>query len=196
LFLHPDLVLFPEIAVFQMKLTEQNRFAISMKLVKTGMSCVPWFGPDSSIMSLFCSGGRYTVPILWDKHTKTIVNNESIEILKILNTSFNHLLPESSPARLLDLFPPALASTIEETNSWIYPQINNGFTSSIFTLDFMLLGVYRAGFAQSQQAYEQAVHEVFEALDRCEEILSNSRFHFPRVQFSSQITLSQIYLLQ
>lgn len=121
------------------------------------------------------SGGRYTVPVLWDKQTKRIVNNESIEILKILNTSFNELLPESSPGRLLDLFPPALAAKIEETNSWIYPQINNGFPPSDFPLYFFFLGVYRAGFAQSQQAYEQAVHEVFAALDRCEEILSNSR---------------------
>jgi glutathionyl-hydroquinone reductase len=81
------------------------------------------------------SGGRYTVPILWDKTTGTIVNNESIEIIKILNSSFNHLLPEGSAGRELDLFPSALAATIEEANSWIYPQINNGLNS--FLLFFL-----------------------------------------------------------
>lgn len=108
------------------------------------------------------NGSRYTVPVLWDKHTKTIVNNESIEILKILNTAFNELLPENSPERQLDLFPSHLTSAIDEAYSWIYPQINNG--------------VYRAGFAQSQQAYDEAVNEVFEALDRVESILTNTRY--------------------
>jgi glutathionyl-hydroquinone reductase len=103
------------------------------------------------------------------------VNNESIEILKILNTSFNHLLPESSAGRELDLFPSALTATIDEANSWIYPQINNGQWSA-FLLSSISKGVYRAGFAQSQQAYEEAVNEVFQALDRCEEILANSRY--------------------
>jgi hypothetical protein len=72
------------------------------------------------------------------------VNNESIEILKILNTSFNHLLPESSAGRELDLFPSALTATIDEANSWIYPQINNGqssafLLSSPFLKEFIVL---------------------------------------------------------
>mmetsp|Transcript_18494 Transcript_18494/g.19259 ORF Transcript_18494/g.19259 Transcript_18494/m.19259 type:complete len:355 (+) Transcript_18494:66-1130(+) len=108
------------------------------------------------------NGSRYTVPVLWDKHTKTIVNNESIEIFKIFNTAFNDLLPEDSPGRKLDLFPSHLVPAIDEAYTWIYPQINNG--------------VYRAGFAQSQQAYDEAVNEVFQALDRVESILTNSRY--------------------
>ena len=107
------------------------------------------------------SSGKYSVPVLWDKKTKTIVNNESLEILPMLNSSFDQFLPEESPARKLNLFPAELASIMSDTNDWIYSDINNG--------------VYRAGFATSQRAYDTAVTTLFESLNRVEDILSKSR---------------------
>lgn len=68
--------------------------------------------------------GRYTVPVLWDKKTNTIVNNESSEIIRMLNTEFNSLLPEKYA--LLDLYPANLQSEINEHNAWTYDNINNG----------------------------------------------------------------------
>ncbi|TEB34306.1 glutathione S-transferase [Coprinellus micaceus] len=105
-------------------------------------------------------GGRFTVPVLWDKKNATIVNNESSEILRIFNTAFNHLLPADKAA--LDLYPEELRGEIDSLNEWIYPDINNG--------------VYRAGFAQSQAAYETAVHEVFDALDKVEKLLAGKDY--------------------
>lgn len=72
------------------------------------------------------TSGKYTVPVLWDKTTRTIVNNESTDILRILNSSFNHLLPEGSVERQLDFFPAEFESAFTETNDWIYSHINNG----------------------------------------------------------------------
>lgn len=108
------------------------------------------------------TSGKYTVPVLWDKHKGCIVNNESQEILRMFNSAFNHLLPEGSPERNLDMYPPDLVSAIDEANSWIYPKINNG--------------VYRCGFAKSQCAYNEAVTELYEALDRAENVLSQQRY--------------------
>ena len=102
--------------------------------------------------------GNYTVPVLYDKKNKRIVNNESSEIIRMLNDQFNHLAKNPS----LDLYPEALRSQIDELNTWIYPNINNG--------------VYRCGFAQSQEAYNQAFDGLFEHLDKVEAILSKSRF--------------------
>jgi glutathionyl-hydroquinone reductase len=68
--------------------------------------------------------GRYTVPVLWDKKTNTIVNNESSEIIRILNTEFNLLLPEKYAS--VDLYPADLRSEIDERNAWTYDNINNG----------------------------------------------------------------------
>jgi putative glutathione S-transferase len=102
--------------------------------------------------------GVITVPVLWDKKVGTIVNNESSEIIRMLNTEFQ----EFAAHPRLDLYPPALRATIDETNDWVYPSINNG--------------VYRSGFAQSQGAYEGAVSELFDALDRVEGILSKQAF--------------------
>ncbi|KAH0581306.1 hypothetical protein H2248_012402 [Termitomyces sp. 'cryptogamus'] len=99
--------------------------------------------------------GRFTVPVLWDKKTHMIVNNESSEIIRIFNTAFNHLVPSDKAA--LDYYPANLRAQIDELNAWIYPNINNG--------------VYRAGFATSQEAYQKAVVEVFEGLDRAEKLL-------------------------
>ncbi|KAE9404642.1 glutathione S-transferase [Gymnopus androsaceus JB14] len=103
--------------------------------------------------------GRFTVPLLWDKKAKTIVNNESSEIIRMFNTAFNHLLPKEYAE--IDLYPDSLKSKIDELNEWIYPNINNG--------------VYRAGFAGSQEAYTTAVNQLFEALDKVEAILAGDK---------------------
>jgi glutathionyl-hydroquinone reductase len=103
-------------------------------------------------------GGIITVPVLWDKKLGTIVNNESIEIIRMLNAEFQAF--SSRPE--VDLYPQALRSAIDETNAWVYPNINNG--------------VYRSGFAQSQEAYDRAVNELFAALDRAEGILSSQAY--------------------
>ncbi|KAG6883680.1 hypothetical protein C0993_004701 [Termitomyces sp. T159_Od127] len=104
--------------------------------------------------------GRFTVPVLWDRKTHTIVNNESSEIIRIFNTAFNHLIPPEKAA--LDYYPTDLRSEIDDLNAWIYPNINNG--------------VYRAGFATTQEAYQKAVVEVFEALDRVEKLLAGKDY--------------------
>ncbi|KAJ7638398.1 glutathione S-transferase [Roridomyces roridus] len=104
--------------------------------------------------------GRFTVPIIWDKANNTIVNNESSEIIRMLNTAFNDMIPADKAA--LDLYPADLRAEIDEINDWVYPQINNG--------------VYRAGFATSQEAYEKAVKEVFEGLDKAEKLISGKEF--------------------
>ncbi|KAF8155953.1 glutathione S-transferase [Crassisporium funariophilum] len=105
-------------------------------------------------------GGRFTVPVLWDKKTHTIVNNESSEIIRIFNHAFDEFLPAEKAA--LDYYPKDLRSQIDEVNEWIYPSINNG--------------VYRSGFATTQQAYSKAVVEVFDGLDKVEKILSKSEY--------------------
>lgn len=101
--------------------------------------------------------GRVTVPILWDKKTNTIVSNESPEIIRMFNSAFDEVgaLPG-------DFCPPELLTEIDELNEFIYPTINNG--------------VYRAGFATTQAAYDEAVIEVFTALDTIEERLSERRY--------------------
>lgn len=97
--------------------------------------------------------GVVTVPVLFDKKLQTIVNNESAEIIRMLNAEFNALAERPE----IDLYPEHLRHQIDEINSWIYPSINNG--------------VYRSGFAQTQAAHEQAVNELFEGLDRVECLL-------------------------
>lgn len=104
--------------------------------------------------------GRFTVPVLWDKENKTIVNNESSEIIRMLNTEFNELLPEEK--RKVDLYPESLRKEIDEVNEWIYPTVNNG--------------VYRSGFASTQEAYSTAVKEVFGSLDRLEKMLEGKDY--------------------
>ncbi len=101
--------------------------------------------------------GRVTVPVLWDKQQQTIVSNESAEIIRMLNTAFNEFGDAS-----LDFYPEELRSEIDALNDFIYPNINNG--------------VYRAGFATAQDAYEEAYQNVFDALDKIEDILSKQRY--------------------
>ncbi len=93
--------------------------------------------------------GRATVPVLWDKALKTIVNNESADIIRMLNSGFGALADAS-----VDLYPQALRGEIDMLNERIYPALNNG--------------VYRAGFATTQAAYEEAFHGVFAMLDELE----------------------------
>ncbi|SCU98554.1 LADA_0H13850g1_1 [Lachancea dasiensis] len=99
---------------------------------------------------------RFTVPVLWDLETQTIVNNESSEIIRILNSGvFDEFAdPEKNQ---LDLLPKELEAQIDEINSWVYNTINNG--------------VYKAGFAESPQVYEKEVSSVFEHLQKVEHIL-------------------------
>jgi len=101
--------------------------------------------------------GRVTVPVLWDKKTQTIVSNESSEIIRMFNTAFNHLTDNTT-----DYYPKALHETIHVLNDRIYDTINNG--------------VYRAGFATSQQAYEVAFHSLFDSLDWVEGVLTRQRY--------------------
>ena len=100
---------------------------------------------------------RVTVPVLWDKQRQTIVSNESAEIIRMLNSAFNEITGNST-----DYYPQDLRTEIDQLNDWIYPAINNG--------------VYRAGFATTQHAYEEAYQEVFAALDKVEQRLSTQRY--------------------
>src|SRR5271169_2075130 len=101
--------------------------------------------------------GRATVPVLWDRKTKTIVNNESSEIIRMLNSEFDEF---SDPT--LDLYPASLRGEIDEINRFVYDNVNNG--------------VYRAGLAKSQEAYEQAFRNLFTAFDELETRLSRQRW--------------------
>ncbi|PAX51804.1 glutathione S-transferase family protein [Brunnivagina elsteri] len=102
--------------------------------------------------------GRSTVPILWDTQTQTIVNNESAEIIVILNSQFNEFATNS----ILNLYPEELRESIDKWNEKIYHAVNNG--------------VYRCGFAQTQEAYEKACNELFTALDEIDTALGTSRY--------------------
>ena len=101
--------------------------------------------------------GRVTVPVLWDKQRNTIVNNESAEIIRMLNSAFNHLTEVQA-----DYYPVALQEEIDRVNERIYQTVNNG--------------VYRAGFATTQQAYEEAFDALFDTLDWLESRLDRQRF--------------------
>jgi glutathionyl-hydroquinone reductase len=101
--------------------------------------------------------GRVIVPVLWDKQRETIVSNESSEIIRMLNTAFNDFTDAKT-----DYYPTTLRSAIDEINDLVYPNINNG--------------VYRCGFATTQEAYEEAFLALFAALDKVEGILSRQRY--------------------
>eukprot|EP00252_Welwitschia_mirabilis_P000336 TRINITY_DN1036_c0_g1_i2.p1 TRINITY_DN1036_c0_g1~~TRINITY_DN1036_c0_g1_i2.p1 ORF type:complete len:322 (+),score=49.85 TRINITY_DN1036_c0_g1_i2:441-1406(+) len=102
--------------------------------------------------------GKYTVPVLWDKKRRTIVNNESADIVRMLNSALNDVAENPE----LDLYPASLQSKIEETNYWVYNTINNG--------------VYKCGFATKQEPYEKAFKELFDSLDKAEQILGEQRY--------------------
>jgi putative glutathione S-transferase len=101
--------------------------------------------------------GRVTVPVLWDKSERCIVNNESSEIIRMLDSEFGAFAPDTQ-----DYYPAPLRPAIDELNARIYPAVNNG--------------VYRCGFAASQAAYERAFRALFSTLDDLEQRLATSRY--------------------
>ncbi|MAZ44660.1 MAG: glutathione-dependent reductase [Legionellales bacterium] len=112
-----------------------------------------------------------TVPILWDKKTHTIVNNESSEIIRIFNHGFDSLTGNTK-----DYYPASYRDEIDEWNAYIYEHINNG--------------VYRCGFAKTQEAYDEAIAKLFQALDKCENRLKETPY-----LVSNELTEADIRLI-
>lgn len=102
--------------------------------------------------------GRYSVPVLWDTKTGTIVNNESAELLRDLQTGFDSILPEDKAK--LTLYPEHLRSKIDDISAWMQRDLN--------------IGVYKAGFARTQEAYDKNVPVVFAALNKLESIIAEN----------------------
>ena len=100
---------------------------------------------------------RVTVPVLWDKQSEQIVSNESADIIRMFNSEFNHITNNH-----LDYYPATLQAEIDDINAWVYDNINNG--------------VYKTGFATTQQAYEDALNKLFKALDDLEQRLQGQRY--------------------
>ncbi|KAL8700899.1 MAG: hypothetical protein Q9201_005194 [Fulgogasparrea decipioides] len=125
--------------------------------------------------------GRYTVPFLWDRERETIVNNESSEIIRMLETAFDSFLPEEEREEAKGekgLYSEHLRKEIDTFNDWVYDGINNG--------------VYKTGFAATQEAYESHVFPLFEALDRVEKHLEDPA-HRPYL-FGKYITEADVRL--
>jgi len=101
--------------------------------------------------------GAITVPVLWDKKQQVIVSNESADIIRMLNSAFNHLTGNE-----LDFYPPALQDAIDNVNDFVYHNVNNG--------------VYKTGFASTQQAYQANATNLFEALEQLDKLLANKRY--------------------
>ena len=101
--------------------------------------------------------GKVTIPALWDKQTGRIVNNESSEIIRMLNSEFAGIAGDDT-----DFYPAALRAEIDEINAFTYPNVNNG--------------VYRCGFARAQGAYDEAYQSLFAALDKLEDRLGRQRY--------------------
>jgi putative glutathione S-transferase len=115
--------------------------------------------------------GRCTVPVLWDSQTKAIINNESAEIIVMLNGMFNEWAQHPE----CNLYPDELQDAIDQWNQKIYHNVNNG--------------VYRCGFAQTQVAYEEACRSLFETLDELDEVLGPQRY-----LCGDQVTLADVRL--
>ncbi|KAF2446530.1 glutathione S-transferase [Karstenula rhodostoma CBS 690.94] len=125
--------------------------------------------------------GRINIPMLWDKKTQTVVNNESSEIARILVDGFDELLPaerREANKGASALLPSNLRNEIDQLNSWVYDNINNG--------------VYKVGFATTQAAYNEHVLRLFHALDRLEQHLTQSN-HQPFL-FGNHITEADVRL--
>jgi putative glutathione S-transferase len=101
-----------------------------------GIGVLGWLCP--AVTHSPSDAGKYTVPVLWDKKTSTIVNNESAEIVRMFNSEFNQFAKNPD----LDLYPENLRKEIDSVNEWVYATINNG--------------VYRCGFASKQEPYNEA----------------------------------------
>lgn len=121
--------------------------------------------------------GRFTVPTLWDKKKQTIVSNESSEIIRMLYTEFDDLLADEY--KNVVLYPADLQAQIEETNQWTYDDINNG--------------VYKSGFATTQEAYERNVVQLFKSLDRAEADLARAASQGP-FYFGDRLTEADVRL--
>jgi putative glutathione S-transferase len=121
--------------------------------------------------------GRYTVPVLWDTKLNTICSNESSEIIRFLYSEFDDLLPEN--VRGITYCPEEIKDQIEDSNSWVYDDINNG--------------VYKTGFATKQEAYERHCIALFDSLDRVEKILVQSKGPYV---FGEQLTEADIRLVR
>lgn len=104
------------------------------------------------------TGGKYSVPILWDKKHGTIVSNESSDIMRMLNSEFNSFALNNE----LDLYPEAAREAIDSVNEWVFNTVNNG--------------VYLCGFATSQSSYNRAIKELTESFDKIESILKKQRY--------------------
>ena len=104
--------------------------------------------------------GRVTVPTLWDTKTGRVVNNESSDIIVMLNEAFDEFAAQDAP----DLYPQELREEMDELNAWVYDDVNNG--------------VYKSGFASQQASYEAAVRPLFMALERLDQRLQDRRFLF------------------
>lgn len=121
---------------------------------------------------------RFTVPVLWDLKTETIVNNESSEIIRIFNSGvFDEIADPYTP---IDLVPKDLEAKIDEINSWVYDNINNG--------------VYKAGFTEKQEIYEKEVLNIFEHLDKVEAILQE-RYDALKSKYSSEEEIAKRFYL-
>jgi putative glutathione S-transferase len=136
-------------------------------------------------------GGKFTVPTLFDKKSRTIVSNESSEIIQMLNSEFNDLA--GSPE--IDLQPDHLKSAMEEVDGWVYSTVNNGVYRSVDCVSCGKCCIFapphcnsadftpppfacpdRCGFAKSQEAYDEAIEELIASFDRLEETLSSRRY--------------------
>ena len=113
---------------------------------------------------------KATVPILWDKKTDTIVNNESAEIIRIMNSAFNDITKNYD-----DYYPSSLRIEIDKINKVIYENINNG--------------VYKSGFSKTQEAYEDAVTKLFSSLEMIDEILEDKKYLVGNVLTEADIRL-------
>jgi len=109
--------------------------------------------------------GKYSVPVLWDKETEQIINNESEDIMQMLCHAFDEFLPPSDPKRELNFYPINSRIRIDEISAWLGPNLNSG--------------VYKAGFASTQADYEYAALIVFDTLDQLEAILARTKPHSP-----------------
>ncbi|CAO1627173.1 unnamed protein product [Sympodiomycopsis kandeliae] len=121
---------------------------------------------------------RSTVPIIWDEKLQKVVNNESSEIIRILNTAFDEFIPEQY--KNVTYYPDHLKSEIDELNEWVYTTVNNG--------------VYKSGFATTTAAYEENVFPLFKSLDRLESILSKKQNNHPEFIIGDQLTEADIRL--